>query len=97
MKVESVLRGLFEQLNDVLKDAVIAEKYADQIAGYQLQLTTARADMYERCDMETKKMILSRIMKAVRVKRDYEIEIDLTVDCEQLGRIQTKKSLRKIP
>jgi len=24
-------------------------------------------------------------MKAVRVKRDYEIEIDLTVDCEQLG------------
>jgi len=30
-------------------------------------------------------MILSRIMKSVRVKRDYEVEIDLTVDCEQLG------------
>ena len=55
------------------------------------------ADMYDGCDMETKKMILSRIMKAVRVKRDYEIEIDLTVDCEQLGRLQTKKSLREIP
>ena len=41
--------------------------------------------MYEDCDMETKKMILSRIMKSVRVKRDYEVEIDLTVDCEQLG------------
>jgi len=30
-------------------------------------------------------MILSHIMKAVRVRRDYEIEIDLTVDIEQLG------------
>jgi hypothetical protein len=30
-------------------------------------------------------MILCHMMKCVRVKRDYEIEIDLTVDCEQLG------------
>jgi len=30
-------------------------------------------------------LILAHIMKAVRVKRDYEIEIGLTVDCEQLG------------
>jgi hypothetical protein len=43
------------------------------------------SDMYDTCDMETKKMILSRIFNEVRVKRDYEIEIDLTVDCEQLG------------
>ena len=43
------------------------------------------ADMYDDCDMETKKMILSRIMRSVRVRRDYEVEIDLTVGCEQLG------------
>ena len=43
------------------------------------------ADMYDVCDMETKKMILCRLMKSVRVKRNYEIEIDLTTDCEQLG------------
>jgi hypothetical protein len=43
------------------------------------------ADMYDECDMETKKMILSRIMNTVKVKRGYEIEIDLTVDCEELG------------
>lgn len=42
-------------------------------------------DMYDECGMETKKLILSRIMKSVRVRRDYEIEIDLTLDCEQLG------------
>ena len=43
------------------------------------------ADIYYACDLETKKMILSRIMKSVRVKQGYEIEIDLTVECEQLG------------
>lgn len=43
------------------------------------------ADMYDECGMETKKMILPRIFSSIRVKRDYEIEIDLTVNCEQLG------------
>jgi hypothetical protein len=43
------------------------------------------SDMYDTCDMETKKMILSRMFNEVRVKRDYEVEIDLTVNCEQLG------------
>jgi chromosome segregation ATPase len=43
------------------------------------------ADMYSTCDLETKKMILSKIFSAVRVRRDYEVEIDMTVDCEQLG------------
>jgi len=43
------------------------------------------SDIFDECDIETKKMILSRIMKSVRVNRDYEIEIDFTVDCEQFG------------
>jgi hypothetical protein len=43
------------------------------------------ADLYSDCDMDTKKMILSRIMSSIKVSRDYEIEIDLTVDCEELG------------
>jgi len=43
------------------------------------------SDMYDECNMETKKMILSHIMKAVPGKRDYEIEIGLTVDIEPLG------------
>lgn len=161
-----MVHNLFEQLNDVPKDAVIAERYASRIAEYQIQLTTAKAtlrahtaevleyesevikvirgdsklnpdllnklhedakakaveseqavkkleiqiqdgeqmrdslsqqfdamrtwaDMYDECDIETKKMILSRIMKSVRVKRNYDIDIDLTVDCEQLGLSET--------
>jgi DNA invertase Pin-like site-specific DNA recombinase len=160
--VESVVHSLFEQLNDIPKDAIIAERYAERIAECQLSLTAAKAsfqartaevleyeaevlkvirgesklnsellnklyeeakeratgseqivrtleksikdgeqmreslserfdsmknwaDMYDGCDKEAKKMILSRIMKAVRVKRGYEIEIDLSVDYEQLG------------
>ena len=162
--VEAVVRSLFEQLNDVPKDAIIAERYASQIAEYQIQIATAKAtlkthatevleyeaevikiirgdsklnpdllnklheeaklkvaeselvvkrlelqiqdseqtkaslsqqydemrtwaDMYDECDMETKKMILSRIMRSVKVKRDYEIEIDLTIDCEQFWEV----------
>lgn len=41
--------------------------------------------LYDNCDLSAKKMIVSRLMKEVRVKRDYEIDIDLTVDCASLG------------
>jgi DNA invertase Pin-like site-specific DNA recombinase len=43
------------------------------------------SDMYDTCDLETKKMILSKIFSAVRVRRDYGVEVDMTVDCEQFG------------
>ena len=68
--LEAKIRG-GEQMRDSL-----SQQFDDMITW---------ADIFDGCDMETKKMILSRIMKSVKVKRDYEIEIDLTVDCEQLG------------
>ena len=160
--METVVHSLFEHLNDVPKDVVIAAQYSSQIAESQAQLSKLRseyqkhaaevleyeaevirvirgksnlnpdllnklyedakgkateaertiktleariqnneqmkdslsqhfdvmktwADIYDVCDLENKKMILSRIMKSIRVKRGYEIEIDLTVECEQLG------------
>ncbi|MDR1206097.1 MAG: recombinase family protein [Peptococcaceae bacterium] len=160
--VDEVVRGLFARLNDLPKETIIEERYADKIAESRLALTQAKAalqahtaevleyeaevikvirgesklnsellnklyeeakanaeesgrrvrqleetlqsseqmkselskqfadiqtwsDMYDTCDMETKKMILSRICGAVRVSRDYKVEIDLTVTCEQLG------------
>ena len=160
--IDKVVHSLFEQLSDVPKEAIIAERYADQISEYQTNLTKARAnlqahtaevkeyeaevikvirgesklssdllsklheeskaqadvaaeavrvledkikdsekmrnalakqydtitgwaELYDTCDLATKKMIVSRLMKAVRIKRDYEIEIDLTASCEQLG------------
>jgi len=160
--IDTVVHGLFSQLSDLPKEAIVIERYAQQIVAYQNQLSilqtalqeqssealsyeaevikiirgesalnpdllnklyeeaktkvseTAQAihtietkiqdsgtlkeklsqqfdtmktwaDVYDECDMETKKMILSRIMRAVKVRRDYAIEIELTVDCQNLG------------
>jgi DNA invertase Pin-like site-specific DNA recombinase len=160
--IDEVIGNLFARVNDLPKEAIIEERYAERIAESRMALTQAKAahtahtaevleyetevikvirgesklgsdllnklyeeakakaeeseqrvrqveealqdgeqmraslceqfcnirswsDMYSTCDMETKKMILSRMFSAVRVSRDYKVEIDLTVDCEQLG------------
>jgi DNA invertase Pin-like site-specific DNA recombinase len=160
--IDGVLHGLFERLSDLPKEAIIAQRYAEQIGELQMQLTGARAtfqahsaemmeyeaevikvirgeskinsdllnklyeeakektaeseqavrrltdrlenskalksalanqfdnlqtwaELYGECGIDTKKMIVASIIRAVRVSRDYEVEIDLTVDCEELG------------
>jgi cell division septum initiation protein DivIVA len=72
-----------KQLEDQIQDG---EKMKDSLS-QQFDNLRTWADMYDECDMETKKMILARIMEAVRVRRDYEIEIDFTVDFEKIGGI----------
>lgn len=172
--MNGVIHQLFDRLNDLPKESIIEERYAEQIAVCRINLTGARAvyqahsaemmeyeaevikvirgeskldadllnklyeeakekaaqseqavrqleeqlknseqmkaslskqfdniktwsDMYDECGMETKKMILAHIMKAVRVKRDYEIEIDLTVGCEELGLLSDELSTSSSP
>ena len=68
-----------------LKAKIKASEHMRTELSQQYDTMMTWADMYDVCDMETKKMILCRLMKSVRVKRNYEIEIDLTTDCEQLG------------
>lgn len=41
------------------------------------------ADMYDHYTFETKKMILAQFIKAVYVRRDYEIEIEFNVSFEE--------------
>lgn len=41
------------------------------------------ADVYDRCSFETKKMFVSKFIKAVRVFRDYRLEIDFNVSYEE--------------
>ncbi len=43
------------------------------------------AELYETCDMATRKMIVSRLFKEIRVKEGYQVDIDLTASCAQLG------------
>lgn len=80
-------------LNEKLKNS---EQIKADLSGYFDDIKSW-SDMYDACEMETKKMILSRIMRAVRVKRDYEIEIDLTVDIEQLGILSENPELTDSP
>ena len=39
--------------------------------------------MYENASIAGKKMILSQFIRAVRVSRDYEIDIELNISFEQ--------------
>ena len=43
------------------------------------------ADMYAESPMDIKKMIVSQLISAVRVSRDYRIEIDFRISERQLG------------
>jgi len=158
--IETIVHELFNRLNGIPKETLIEQRYTNQIAEYQLELTSAKAtlgayesealayesevikvirgesklnadmlnklyvearekvtlseqtvkelekklqnseqmkkmlskqfdnmktwsDMYDECDLSTKKMIVSQMMNAIRVKRGYEIEVDLTGGVEQ--------------
>ena len=56
---------------------------------HKINIIKTWADIYDECEMDAKKMILSRIMSAVKVRRDYEIEIDFTVDYEQFTGVKS--------
>ena len=47
----------------------------DQLVGW--------AEMYDNCTFEAKKMIVAQFVKAVRVRRDYEIDIEFNVSFEE--------------
>jgi len=74
-----------EQSIKTLESRIQNNEHVKTSLSQQFDVMKTWADIYDECDLENKKMILSRIMKSVRVKRGYEIEIDWTVECEQLG------------
>ncbi len=89
-----LLNKLYEQAKE---DAWAAEQAVRQCEAALQTSTERRASLaqqfdtvqswsalYDECDMATKKMIAASLLRAVRVRRNYEIEIDLAIDCEQL-------------
>ena len=42
-----------------------------------------RAVLYDNCSLEAKKMIVAQFVKAVRVKRGYELDIEFNVSFEE--------------
>jgi DNA invertase Pin-like site-specific DNA recombinase len=53
----------------------------------QFDIICSWSDRYDTCDRETRKMMLSKVFKEVRVKRGYEVEIELTDSCKLLGAV----------
>ena len=64
-----------DALEETLRDASQVLREYDQLVGW--------AEMYDNCTFEAKKMIVAQFVKAVRVRRDYEIDIEFNVSFEE--------------
>jgi len=81
------------RLEDRMKDT---QRLQADLSG-QFDNIVSWAQLYDECDMDTRKMIVANLCKAVRVKRDYEIEITLSVDCQQLGIVPEELKYADVP
>ena len=54
------------------------------------------AEMYDHCTFEAKKMIAAKFVKAVRVRRDYEIDIEFNVSFEEFQALYLDKEPEEI-
>ena len=54
------------------------------------------AEMYTASPVDIKKMIVAQLISAVRVSRDYRIEIDFKISERQLGLDREAVSKRKM-
>ena len=58
----------YEQLSEI-----VSSRYDDVLSW---------ADLFDGCSMEAKKMIVSQLIKQVRIGRDYDLQIDLNISYE---------------
>ena len=73
--LESQIQAAQAELRERLDSAdIVRQEYAQLVSW---------ADMYDHCTFEAKKMILAQFIKAVYVRRDYEIEIEFNVSFEE--------------
>lgn len=73
--LETQIQAAQAELQERLDSAdIVRQEYAQLVSW---------ADMYDHCTFEDKKMILAQLIKAVYVRRDYEIEIEFNVSFEE--------------
>lgn len=63
------------ELEETVQSASQVLREYDQLMGW--------AEMYDNCTFEAKKMIVVQFVKAVHVRRDYEIDIEFNVSFEE--------------
>lgn len=74
-QLEQQIQATTTELEETLRDASQVLQEYDQLVGW--------AEMYDNCTFESKKMIVAQFVKAVRVRRDYEIDIEFNVSFEE--------------
>ena len=74
-QLEQQIQATTTELEETLRDASQVLQEYDQLIGW--------AEMYDNCTFEAKKMIVAQFVKAVRVRRDYEIDIEFNVSFEE--------------
>lgn len=73
--LEGQIQTAETQLREVVSSAEqVKQKYA-QLMNW--------ASLYDNCTFEAKKMIVSQVIKAVRIKRGYEVDIEFNVSFEE--------------
>lgn len=74
-QLEQQIQATTTELEETLRDASQVLQEYDQLVGW--------AEMYDNCTFEAKKIIVAQFVKAVRVRRDYEIDIEFNVSFEE--------------
>ncbi len=76
------------ELEETVQSASQVLQEYDQLMGW--------AEMYDNCTFEAKKMIVAQFVKAVRVRRDYEIDIEFNVSFEEFQALYLDKEPEEI-
>lgn len=90
----AVINQLIEKAQDALQNArKDVEHWTNEMGNIQQKATEMRkmygkvvtwSELFDTCNMAEKKMIVSQLIRQVRVWADYRIEIDFTISIEQI-------------
>ncbi len=76
------LKDLEQQVQAAEQELCDTVSGAEQVSEEYAQLMNW-ADLYDNCSFEAKKMIVAQFVKAVHVKRGYEVDIEFNVSFEE--------------
>lgn len=81
-EIEALSQEVSEQKADLERQMESAEQ--EQAEFEKLE---SWADLYDSCSFEAKKMIVSQLIKAVYVSRDYHLEIEFRISFDEFQRL----------
>ena len=89
-ETEEQIHLLERQIDEAEAGLVTLANGADQIKKEYEKLITW-ADLYDNCTFEAKKMLIAQFVKAIYVRRDYEISIEFNVSFEEFQQLYLEK------